>query len=224
MRNSDEDWREEFVEGYRAPIPGEEESLQWLEETWDEQYSRDQGVFTDDDRRLLWGLITPEDYAQRSTYSGRLSDIRKRLREAILDGGYLNFVPDEQREKALAEIEDEYELESALISWLEFIYKATGRNIEFFEGLIASAVRGSEEISYEERRDALPHEYLVESVDVDIDVVRSPGPDEVEEKLRSQGGDALSPEEIGILVRSGRVSPDELDDLRGPPWPEGDED
>lgn len=184
----------------------------WTRDSWDDEYNRPRGLFSDADRFYLREPDAYADPRSGQAVTNRKADIRERLRNALQDGEYLRRIDPSEVEKAVGEIEDDIELSYRILQWLIFLYELDGKDPARFEGRLESAIHLAEEISPEDR--AGPDDWLIEDVDVDIDIHSRPHVDEVEKRYREgEFGTNLTPKEIGMLVQAGRLDPDDLEEL-----------
>lgn len=179
---------------------------------WPESMQRPRGILTDTDRRFLWGV---KEYESPVSRSGRRGQIRDRFADGLRDLAYLSMLDDGQREDVLAKIDAETnpgELRDAVSTLVEFLYFGQDTDIEWLEETVAHGV-----LNGESRRVDDSTVYGGTEVNVEIDVSRGHDVDRLEEQLRSGQHHTLSPAEIGVLVREGRIDPDDLEQLQ----PEG---
>lgn len=164
---------------------------------------RPRGILSKTDRKYLAGL---KDYKHEQSELNRKQEIRQRTENSLRDFALLtNYLDTEQKEKIFSSFEED-ELEELLSIVLMFIYEGTGRDIHQLEEIIKSGLMSDISLSTSE-----PHITDVKSMSVDIDIEMEPNIDEVYDRFKQ--GKVLSPEEIGLLVRHGRLSTEELQDL-----------
>lgn len=171
---------------------------------WEEKYERPRGMLTDTDRKFLRGVV---EYSHENTAINRRKDIRGRVENGILDLFYLTMLEDRDREKvfdALSSTEPG-ELRSAVASLIQFIYLGLNGDDEWLEETL---VHGIENAEYDRGSD--DELYGQTKVEADITVSKGYNVEEIEERFRSGREHTLTPAEVGVLVRSGRVAPDEL--------------
>lgn len=177
------------------------------DEYWEENYERPRGMFTDTDRRYLWGAV---DYAHRQTESVRRQDIRERAVNGIRDLLYLGMLQDRDRRMVFEELEEERDLRSAVTSLIEFLYVGLDGDLEWFEETLAHGISNAES---KQRPDDVTYYAGGEvdaGVDVDITVREGFNVDRIERQLREGEGHTLTPTEIGVLVREGRLNEGDL--------------
>lgn len=165
--------------------------------------NRPRGILSPTDREYLCGL---KEYAQPQTDANRRQDIRERVVHGIKDFGLLFLYLDgDEREKVFEEFRDDG-TEEAIASMIAFAYLGLEQDRPRFEeclehGILLGANRDTLFRSAGRATD----------VDVSISVEYKPDP----EKLyrRFEEGKALTDAEIGVLVRSGRIDGDDIEEL-----------
>lgn len=192
----------------------EEFALLSVEDDWDERYERPRGMLTDVDRQFLWGIKTYED--SPAGRSHRRSDIRQRVVNGIGDLWYLTMLEDSERDRIIEELQEDKNLNlyESVSSFIEFLYLGLGANasaVEAIEEMVEFGVlRGSEQTSAGE-------EFLMSDeigeVTVTIEIERIPDVDELYEKYTENPAYHPSSQEIGILVRAGKLDADDLEEL-----------
>lgn len=192
--------------------------LEMVKEDWEEEYERSRGILTDTDRKFLWGITS---YKHAQTTSDRKSKIRERIVNGIKDLSYLTRLSGDQRGKIFEKIDkksDSGELRSAVASLLQVLYLELDGDIEWFEETIAHGISNAEREMKDEDKTFYSGSGVDAGVSVDIQVTRGYDVDEIEERFRSGLGHTLTPAEVGVLVREGRVDPDELPALDSSTW------
>lgn len=175
-----------------------------------EPEERDRGILTDVDRRFLTGF---KDYNNRPQRSERRGIIRDRIVNAILDLSYLSSLDEGFRGRVLTRLDEETdrgELRKSMAALVEFLHLGTDEDIEWFEETIALGIINAQRELQDVERTFYTGERLAAGVDVDIDITRGYDVDEIEERFRAGRGNTLTPAEVGVLVREGRVETDEL--------------
>lgn len=164
---------------------------------------RPRGILSKTDRKYLAGL---KDYKHEQSELNRKQEIRQRAENSLRDFPLLtNHLDNEQKEKIFSSFEED-ELEELLSIVLMFIYQGTGRDINQLENIIKSGLMSDISLAT-----GKPDVTDVKSISVDIDVEMEPDVDEAYNRFKR--GEVLLPEEIGLLVRHGRLSMDELQGL-----------
>lgn len=183
-----------------------ESMLEWVAERWEEHYDRPRGIFTDVDRRYLWGI---KEYDNSVTRSERRSTIRTRAVNGILDLFYLTMLPEGQREKVISTLREDVEFgefRSAVSSFVNFLYLGLDGDKEWLEEAVSMGVHNAEmELDEVDR-------YGIQEVSVDIDISRGHDLDQMKERLH-EAPHTLTPTEIGILVREGQVDREGMESL-----------
>lgn len=164
---------------------------------------RPRGILSKTDRNYLAGR---KDYKHEQSELNRKQEIRQRTENSLRDFVFLtNYLESNQKEKIFSAFEED-ELEDLFSVIFAFIYEGTGRDITQLEKIIKSGLMS--DIS---RGAGKPHITDVKSVSVDIDIEMKPDVDEAHDRFKQ--GKVLTPEEIGLLVRHGRLSSGELQEL-----------
>lgn len=187
------------------PLPVEI-ALDRIAEQWEDQHARPRGIFTDTDRQFLWGL---KEYSHDQTVINRRQDIRERVINGIRDLGLLLHLSDRDRATIFDSL-DRDELHEDVATFLAFIYERLDADEDALRHIIESA------IYKHERTFGAKNQYQggVEEVTVNIQIDRGPNVDELESRLRDGDPQALTPKEIGVLVRAGRLEPEDLSPLQ----------
>lgn len=164
---------------------------------------RPRGILSKTDRNYLAGR---KDYKHEQSELNRKQEIRQRTENSLRDFPLLtNYLEKAQKQKIFSAFEED-ELEDLLSVILAFIYEGTGRDIDQLEEIIRSGLMS--DISSGPNK---PHITDVKSISVDIEIEMEPDVDEAYDRFKQ--GKVLLPEEIGLLVRHGRLSTEELQEL-----------
>lgn len=196
-------------------------------EEWPESMERDRGILTDIDRQFIWGTKT---YDNKVTRSERRRTIRNRFEDGIRDLSYLTMLSERDRGKVVSSIQEAGspgELRSAIANLISFLYLELD-DVEWFEETVAHGISNAEGELLDGETTYYTGSSLGADVDVDIEVRRGYNVDEIEERLRAGEEHTLTPAEVGVLVREGRVDPDDLETLdftrNGSLFPAADDD
>lgn len=164
---------------------------------------RPRGILSKTDRKYLAGL---KDYKHEQSELNRKQEIRQRAQNSLRDFALLtNHLSNKEKGKIFSSFEED-ELEELLSIVLMFIYQGTGRDISQLESIIKSGLMS--DISLAAGR---PRVIDIKSISVDIDIEMEPDIDDAYDRF--DRGEILSPEEIGLLVRNGRLSTEEIQEL-----------
>lgn len=173
---------------------------------WEEHRERPRGALTDVDRRFLWGA---HEYEHKQTTTKRKATIRERLENGLKDLTYLTFL-EERDDKKVFDAMDEAELRSSLSTFIRWLYLHLDGDLEWFEQTVAQAISNAEN----DRRDDDVTYYaggeVDAGIDVDITVRKGFNVERIERQLRTGEGHTLTPTEIGVLVREGRLEEGDL--------------
>lgn len=166
---------------------------------------RPRGILSKTDREYLVG---EREYEHRQSELNRQQDIRKRVENGLQDFELLaRYLDRAQRQKIFDEV-DEDKIDHYVTSFISFIYRGTERDTEWLEDVIVRGVFDG--ITSDENGPLMGD---IKSISVDIDIEYEPNVDAVYEKFKQENGGPLTPEEIGLLVRHGKVSPEDLKEL-----------
>ena len=164
---------------------------------------RPRGILSKTDRKYLAGR---KDYKHEQSELNRKQEIRQRTEDSLRDFVFLtNYLERPQKEKIFSAFEED-ELEELLSVVLAFIYEGTGRDLDKLEEIIKSGLMSDVALG-----GSKPDITDVRSISVDIDVEMEPDIDKAYNRFNQ--GKVLLPEEIGLLVRHGRLSTEELQEL-----------
>jgi len=167
---------------------------------------RPRGILSNTDREYLCGL---RDYKHAQTEANRKQDIRERVINALHDFVLLGLLlDDEEREKIFIEEFDEDELHLSLEWLISFVYLGLEQDEKRLEDIISNGVYFGANFDKSGR-------WAGDATDVDasIDVEYNPDVDKIYKQFQEGEGDQLTPAEVGVLVRSGKLEPEDLDEL-----------
>ena len=169
-----------------------------------ERVDNPRGIFTESDREFL---ADDKQYEHKQSRSNKLRDIRERVTNGILDLQGLLSLPSDQQEKILSgmELGEFHESVAALIA---FAYTGLDENIGAIEQMVESGLYRATQLSRESGDRPIEH------VEVDINVVYGHDADEIYERWKRGDGVELTPAEIGILVREGKLEPEDYRSLK----------
>lgn len=179
------------------------------DEYWEENYERDRGMLTDTDRRYLWGAV---EYQQRQTDSRRRQDIRGRFAQGLRDIAYLGMLNERDDEKLFNAL-DEPKHRMVLSNLTHWLYLHFDGDIEWLEQTIALGISNAEKELRDDDTTYYAGGDLDAGIEVDIDVRRGFNVDRIERQLRQGESHTLTPTEIGVLVREGRLDETDLEKL-----------
>ncbi|WP_380675528.1 hypothetical protein [Salinigranum sp. GCM10025319] len=165
--------------------------------------NRERGLFTKSDREFLFGLKR-YDYEQSAINKRR--DIRNRLQEGVKDLQLLRKMTPEERAKFFDTIEKGV-LHESVANFIAFLYSGLNGSTIAIEQMVESGLFKAE------RGGVAGYEGGARNVDVTIDLTIEYDADEIYQRFKNSGGDGLTPAEIGVLVREGRLSANEYDEL-----------
>lgn len=198
----------ELVNEYAVPPTALE---QHLAEQWEDRMERPRGILTDTDRRFLWGV---KEYPHDTTALNRRGEIRDRFKHGVMDLFYFMLLNESDRRKTLEAVRGDFgdgELREAVVSLIAFLYAGVDNGTDWLEGTVERGVSLGET----RLKHSLKNYYVKEEslVDVDITVRHGYDVERIEEQLRAGSADSLTPAEIGILARDGRLDENDLEDI-----------
>lgn len=166
---------------------------------------RPRGILSKTDREYLVG---DREYEHEQSELNRKQEIRKRIKNGLQDFELLNIYHSvDQRERVFQDL-DENELDHYVTSLISYLYKSSRGDVEWLEENINTGVFIGI-TTYEEG--ALLGD--IKSVSVDINIEYEPDVDQIYEKFTKSDEVPLTPEEIGLLVRHGKLSEDDIEEL-----------
>ena len=160
--------------------------------------SRDRGIFTRDDRMYLLG---EKDYSHYNTETNTRRRVRNRVRDSIIDMSYLPFMRHDDIRQVFDEL-TQADIHDGISGLIAFSYVAYGGDIEPLEEMLESGIFTAGSLSADSP--------MLKNVEVDIEVSREPDINRIIEKHDEEAGMNLSNNELGLLLRSGRVELSEL--------------
>jgi hypothetical protein len=102
---------------------------------------------------------------------------------------------------------DSRELHDSFAALVSFIYSGLNGNVQAIEEMVEAGILRAELRGFDE------HQGGARSVEVDIDITFEHDVEEIYERYKRGEGDELSPAEIGVLVREGRLGPEDYENL-----------
>lgn len=187
---------------------------QRMAEDWEDKYARERGIFTDTDRKYLFHVKKYENRPEAQ--SRRRGAIRERAVNGIRDLFYLPMIDEDQWADIFDELA-ESDAPTGGLRWsvsrlIAFLHESDKVTHEWLEETIAAGIDEAEESMSEKYRDG--------GASVDIDPPKKYDLNELEDQIDGGNAEKLSPVEVGVLVKAGRVDPNELAKLdTGDPSP-----
>ncbi len=170
---------------------------------------RPRGILSKTDREYLIG---EKKYEHPQSDAKRRQEIRKRIKHSLFDYHILvENLSKSEREKIFEELPS-ISTDLSFSSVISFLYLALDGDIERLEEIISQGVLGG---SFKFQIDDLKNALI--DVDVEIDGIQPPDSEDLFRRLemeREGEVSELSPAEIGFLVRSGDLEPEDLEELR----------
>lgn len=173
---------------------------------------RPRGLLSHDDRLFVVGQKEFEWSQSESNARRRVID---RVVNGFVDFSLLRYLSQSEAEDVLEELGED-DLHRRVADLITFIYQASDRDVDSLSSIIESGVLHGENTELGRgpfNASGGPHSGGASSVDVSIQVERNPDVERIYEQYQEEGGDALTPKEIGVLVREGRLEADDLEEL-----------
>ena len=167
---------------------------------------RGRGILSKADREYLCGQ---KEYAHAQSESNRKQDIRERVKNGLKDFTLLWLLLDPtERATIFYEMGNE-EADQCIDSMISFAYLGFDQNRHRLADRIEHGVLGGANYDTGGRTAG-----KATNVDVSIDIDYEPDVDALYEQLQAGKTDQLTPAEIGVLVRAGKVTPENLSELK----------
>lgn len=176
---------------------------------------RPRGILSHTDREYLCGL---KDYEHKQTEANRRQDIRERIRYGLEDFRLLWWLlNDNDRGIVFEKLDEAGSLDDSLSAAIAFLFLGIDRDIPYLEAIIEDGIYAG--ANYDKSGQWAGD---VEAVNVSIDIDRNPDVEAIYEQFQEGNADQLTPTEVGVLVRAGKIEPDELEELidTGPDFPD----
>lgn len=211
-------WEKDGLRGTRLSMTDEnnnsgvQEAVRSLiDDEWEERHERPRGILTDTDRRFLWGI---KQYEHQQTASNRRNSMRERVRHGILDLFFMTMLEDGDRNRVFEALEDTDpgSLESAVSSFIRFLYLGLDRDKTAIEGMVEHGIHNAET-----PKGSGVYQGGVKEVNVNIEIDYDYDAEEIYERYQSGGDYRLTPAEIGVLVREEMLDEDDLELLGSSP-------
>jgi hypothetical protein len=191
------------------PDEGEEESdesgleavLKGLQQ---EVLDRKRGIFTQSDREFL---LEMKQYKHEQSVINKRRDIRDRVKSGFLDLQLLRLISESDRSDIFSQI-DKGDIHESVAVFISFIYSGLGGNTDAIEQMVESGLFKAE------RGGVRGYAGGARNVEVDINLEREYDAEAIYQRLQRGYGDTLTPAEIGVLVREGKLGADEHEELR----------
>jgi hypothetical protein len=188
---------------------------------------RPRGLLSHDDRLFVAGM---KDFEWSQSESNARRRVIERVAQGFVDFSLLRWLSQKEGEDVLEELGED-DLHRRVADLVTFVYQATGGDADALSSMIEAGVLHGENTELGKgpaKANAVhPHSGGASSVDVSIQIERNPDVERIYEQFQETGGDDLTPKEIGVLVREGRLDADDLEELQtwglglsGPPDPE----
>lgn len=166
---------------------------------------RPRGILSPTDREYLCGL---KEYEHAQSEANRRQDIRKRVQNGLEDFVLLWLLLDRNEMELIFDSLDEETIHNSFSSMFAFAYRGLDSDKNWLEEIIESGVLLGANYDTSDRREG-----EATDVEVSIDIEYNPDVDAIYGRLKSEGADQLTPREIGVLVREGKIDAEELAEL-----------
>lgn len=164
--------------------------------------SRSRGILSTTDREYLFGL---KEYAHDQSEANRRQDIRERVKNSLIDFKILwAFLDDADRDQIFGNLGDET-VDECIEAMVTFVYLGVGEDLPRLEKAIERGILAGSRVSREDQSTE-----KAQSVEASIDVDYHPDPEEVHKKLEKTPISQLTVEELGVLVKSGKLNTDDI--------------
>lgn len=164
---------------------------------------RDRGILTPADRNYLW---EESDYEHIQSKYKAQERIQNRVWNAILDFVDLELKMNEENRSEVFERDDKKYLHNSIVMAFSFFYRGLDCDSDTFESIVEQAVYEAET-----RTDHQQEDEEIPTVDVTIEIERSPDLGELKKELTK--GEPLTDREIGALVRNDALSEEQRKSL-----------
>ena len=178
-----------------------------------EPEDRPRGILSGTDREYLCGL---RDYSHQQSELNRRQAIRERTVNALKDFNLLWLLLEETEWDKVFEAFETEELNDTFAAMLSFMYLGIGQDPDRMEKILEHGLYLGANYSTSGRWSGKAND-----VDVSIDIDYDPDIEALYERVEAGEGEQLTPGEIGALVQSGKLEPDDLKKLEktGPGFP-----
>lgn len=167
---------------------------------------RPRGILSKVDRAYLFG---EREFEYRQSELNRQQDIRERVVDSLQDFILLDtLLSEKQTNKIFNEEIDNEILNTSIESFVSFVYSGLNKDTARLENIIESGVFAASKTNTDSRLQG-----EVTNVDVSIDIYRTPDIDELYKKFQQGDIDSLTDSDIGMLVRSGKLNSEEIEEL-----------
>ena len=174
-----------------------------LNQLHQEILERERGLLTRTDREFLVGI---KEYEHDQSAINKRRDIRTRVCSGLLDLQLLGRVSDTDRERIFSQI-DKGDIHESIAVLIAFTYSGLDGNTRAIEQMVESGLFKAERGGIE------GYQGGAKDVNVDIDLTLEYDVEQIYDRFKEGRGDDLTPAEIGVLVREGRLDPEDYKEL-----------
>ena len=194
---------EELQEKLRESLH-EDPKIDFSDMVWLTVPDRPRGILSPTDREYLSGQT---EYEHPQSESNRKQAIRERVVNAFQDFLLLTLMLSEQERHKIFH-EEIPEKQESLASIISFLYLGLEEDVGALERKIEEGIYRGANLSKMGRWSG-----EVADVDAAINIERRPDRSEIIQKFEQGNTEELTPAEVGILVRSGYLDGEDLDEL-----------
>ncbi|WP_158056007.1 hypothetical protein [Halorussus halophilus] len=174
-------------------------------ETFDND--RPRGILSEADRDYLCG---EKEYKHAQSEANRRQEIRERITNGLEDFILLWVLLDERERTKIFEEMGDNRLKDSLAGMVAFTYLGLDQDADRLEDIIENGVYFGSNIDESGR-------WAGEAIDVDasIDIEYNPDVGGIYKRFKEGKGHQLTPAEIGVLVREGKLDGADINSLEG---------
>jgi len=174
---------------------------------------RPRGMLSHDDRLFVAGM---KEFEWAQSESNARRRVIERVANGFQDFGLLRWLNGAEARSLVQEF-GESELHRTVAHLITFVYQATDGDADAIESMVETGVLHGENTELgkgpQSARTVHPHTGGASNVDATIQIERNPEVERIYEQYQEESGESLTPTEIGILVREGRLDADDLQEL-----------
>lgn len=180
-------------------------TLQPIRTRWEPDVNRPRGILSRTDREYLWGR---KEYKHAQTEANRRQEIRERVSNGLRDFQHLWFLMDHDERTRIFEELDEDVLYQSLTGLMAFVYLGLEQDKNRLEKIIDKGVYLGANLDESGRWAGEAN-----NVDTSIEIQYNPDVGQIYDRLKQGKTTQLTPAEIGVLVREGKLDGSDLDTL-----------
>jgi hypothetical protein len=174
-----------------------------IEQLQQRHLGRDRGLFTTTDREFLLGI---KQYDHEQSKINKRRDIRSRIGDGLIDLQLLDRISNSDRDKIFSQLEHG-EIHESIARLVAFVYTGLDGNTSAIEQMVESGLFKAE------RGGITGYSGGARDVDVTINLTLEYDVEDIYQRFERGYSDYLTPAEIGVLVREGRLKPEDYEEL-----------